>query len=379
MAKSGRLDETDIIDILSRYEKGESMISIGKCFKVSAKSVEYHAKKRGVYDPDRGKLSDADRAEIIDMYKRHIPLVDIASRFGVTDWTISHWIKKWGIPLAKTMRTKVVNRNNVTELDVVAKYRELESVNKTAKHFNTSDVTIAKILKRHGVEGWRDQMRVFLDENKDYVLERYRDGFGVVSIARELNISYSTLYLNMRRWGIARSYPRVKEIRRTLETDKAKIHEAYFDNGVCIQELAETYEISRSRMHLAFKEWGWKARNPSRDTSIERIVEKMLKQIGVAYAKQFKIERRLYDFFVPSANLLIEVHGDYWHGNPRFYRTPSDLQKKNRNRDRIKTSLAKANRHRLVCFWECEINQRPERVRAKIEKALRLDTQPQVS
>lgn len=370
MAKAGKLNETDIAKILAKYKKGESMEAIGKRFRVSSKSIEYHVKKHGIYDPDRKKISETDKAKVIDLYKRNIPLVDIASQFDVTDWTISHWIKKWGIPLSKATRTRITNRNNVTELDIVAKYRELENVDKTAQYFNTSDVTIAKILKRHKVEGWKEQMRVFLDQNKDYVLERYRDGFGITTIARELNISYSTLYLNMRRWGIARSYPRVEEIRCKLEAEKTKIYEAYFDNSVGIEELAETYEISKSRMHIAFREWGWKTRTPSKDTSIERVIEKMLRQIDVVYTKQFKIQRRLYDFFVPSANLLIEAHGDYWHGNPRFYPVPNDLQKKNRSRDRIKASMAKTAGHRLIHFWECEINKRPERVRAKIEKAL---------
>ena len=56
---------------------------------------------------------------------------------------------------------------------------------------------------------------------------------------------------------------------------------------------------------------------------------------------------RIYDEFVPP-NLLIEIHGDYWHGPER-----PKVQK----RDVEKAVWAKDNGYHLVIIWEHEIKE----------------------
>lgn len=54
-----------------------------------------------------------------------------------------------------------------------------------------------------------------------------------------------------------------------------------------------------------------------RPSSIERIVASVLDALGVDYISQHVIGRRyVADFFVPSARLVIECDGTYWHSKP---------------------------------------------------------------
>lgn len=378
MAQAGKLDQKAQESISTLYRQGESYVDIAKLFGVSTKSIEYQVKRLGIYDKDRGKVPEEVKAMIIDMYAKNVPLAQIAEKVGVADRTISERLKRWNVPLKSTERTKIINRNNVTELDVVAKYRELESVNDTAAHFNTSDVTIAKILKRHKVKGVRTLIREFLEENKDFILERYRDGCGLITIAQEMGISYSTLYLNMHRWGVEIFYPGVKEIRQRLETDKDKIKDLYYNKNVSLSEIAEMYDISDGRMGRAAKEWGWEIRRFGIETWIEKHVETLLKDKAIEHKKQFPIENRIYDFFVPSVNLLIETHGNYWHGNPTMYTELDHIQLGGQKRDEIKLRLAKAYGHDIIYFWEKDISDRPEWVANELYNAIttRLTTHP---
>lgn len=371
MAAAHKVTARQIAQILRRYQRGEGCQSIGRRFDISGKSVEYHLKRAGVYQANRnGAEWEAKREEMVAMYATNVPMEEMVARFGTSAWNLSRRLKRWGVRLRPTERTKIVNRHNVTEIDIVAKYRETESVGKTAVYFDTSDVTIGKILKRQKVKGWRDEFREFMEANKAFILERYRDGFGLISVARELNISYSSLYLNMRRWGIARAYPGVKDIKERLEAGKDAIFDAHFNRKITMGELAETYDVSRSRIGLQFKAWGWTPIARGINTSIERAVEKMLKTMGVTHQKQFPLDRKRYDFYLPLVNTIIETHGDYWHGNPRLYAKLDGIQQINRKRDRVKRALAKAHGHRLITLWECDINEYPERIEKRLRELL---------
>ena len=59
------------------------------------------------------------------------------------------------------------------------------------------------------------------------------------------------------------------------------------------------------------------------------------------------------DFYLPEHNIILEVQGDYWHSNPRFYgegKKPLDeRQKKDQKRDRRKFGYYK---HKKIKYYE---------------------------
>lgn len=64
----------------------------------------------------------------------------------------------------------------------------------------------------------------------------------------------------------------------------------------------------------------------TRDTKPEKLFESLLMSNNITYQKQFLIQfgsikagkrfRHCYDFYLPTANLLVEIDGDYWHSLP---------------------------------------------------------------
>lgn len=68
----------------------------------------------------------------------------------------------------------------------------------------------------------------------------------------------------------------------------------------------------------------WKHKNKlpaaSRFTSIELKVHEILKKHNIQFIPQYdKISTFYVDIFIPSINTVIEVDGDFWHGNPKKY------------------------------------------------------------
>jgi G:T-mismatch repair DNA endonuclease (very short patch repair protein) len=76
-------------------------------------------------------------------------------------------------------------------------------------------------------------------------------------------------------------------------------------------------------------EWKQKNRIPStsRDTKIERNVRSILEKHQIEYIHQYdKISSIYIDFFIPKANLALEIHGDYWHANPKKYKPDEEIK-----------------------------------------------------
>lgn len=99
-------------------------------------------------------------------------------------------------------------------------------------------------------------------------------------------------------------------------------------------------------------------------TKIEKIFEHFLIENNIKYKKQYriyfknengKLKFRSYDFYLINENVLVETDGDYWHGNPNFFKKLNETQIKNVKNDIFKNELAKNKNIKLIRIWENEI------------------------
>jgi G:T-mismatch repair DNA endonuclease (very short patch repair protein) len=100
--------------------------------------------------------------------------------------------------------------------------------------------------------------------------------------------------------------------------------------------------------------------NPGRAyNKLEARLARLLEAGSVEYRWQFPLGRYVYDFLLPD-KLLVEVHGTYWHADPRVYegRTLTPDQRRNRLRDIDKKLFAAARGYRLKVVWETDLARR---------------------
>jgi very-short-patch-repair endonuclease len=120
----------------------------------------------------------------------------------------------------------------------------------------------------------------------------------------------------------------------------------------------------------------WKKNRKHEDYGTSKLEEKFAKEfldkLGVKYIYQFKAESigRYYDFCIPSANLIIEVDGDYWHSKDLVYEEMTPTQKRNKRVDKEKNHWALVNSFKLLRFWESDINKNPKEVMKKLQEEL---------
>jgi G:T-mismatch repair DNA endonuclease (very short patch repair protein) len=112
-------------------------------------------------------------------------------------------------------------------------------------------------------------------------------------------------------------------------------------------------EFNRRKNKLR-EEWILKRNNYSEiDTLPEKITENILLKLKIEYIKKMNIGYYNCDFVVN--NTIIEVQGDYWHGNPKFYKTFDKIQQKNINRDKRKLSFLFNKGYTIIYLWENEL------------------------
>lgn len=89
----------------------------------------------------------------------------------------------------------------------------------------------------------------------------------------------------------------------------------------------------------------------------EKKVKRFFDKNNISYMQQVKIKNRVFDFYLPKQNILIEVDGCYWHGKPEKYKVLNETQKEHKKIDQEKNKLAKEQGYKLIRIWEDEIDK----------------------
>lgn len=109
-------------------------------------------------------------------------------------------------------------------------------------------------------------------------------------------------------------------------------------------------------------------------SNLEKVFkEKFLNPLRIKYTHELRIPsiNKVYDFYIPEYNVLIEVDGDFWHCHPtRFPIAEYETQKTNLKNDYLKNQWAKDNGYKLLRFWEYDIINNPQQIIETLKKEL---------
>lgn len=108
----------------------------------------------------------------------------------------------------------------------------------------------------------------------------------------------------------------------------------------------------------------------NRSSSLEKKVSNALFDLGLSFETQFPIKNRkkgqgihdwYFDFHIKSTPILIEVNGDFWHGNPNKY-LATDINCKVDlsfseiwEKDKRKKEDAEYLKYKVITLWESDI------------------------
>lgn len=196
----------------------------------------------------------------------------------------------------------------------------------------------------------------------------YLSGLSTIEIAKKYGVSWSTIRNRL----IALNVPLRKKTDH-LSTDKNptkdKGHSKKTKDKLSEMTTARFKSVAARKVQSdatirQFQE----GRTGKVNTVPEQLVAQLLNERNIVFVQQFRISNYLYDFFLPEYNLIIEVHGTFWHADPRFYSSKAltITQVKNVTNDARKELKAKDQGYQFCVLWEYDIETSP----ATILKAL---------
>ena len=100
--------------------------------------------------------------------------------------------------------------------------------------------------------------------------------------------------------------------------------------------------------------------------TVEKFKNEILIPLNINFDHFFKpkTQKFFYDFYLPDYEIIIEVDGDFFHSNPKFYPDGPiyKTQIKNNLNDQQKNQWAKDNGFKLLRFWENDIKNNPQQI-----------------
>lgn len=100
------------------------------------------------------------------------------------------------------------------------------------------------------------------------------------------------------------------------------------------------------------------------NTKPEVLIKKLLRDLKIPFKSNYKLLPGKPDIFIPALNLVIEIHGCFWHGHKKckyfvIPRTNKDfwIEKitSNVRRDKKNERYLKEMNLRVCVLWECKI------------------------
>lgn len=103
-------------------------------------------------------------------------------------------------------------------------------------------------------------------------------------------------------------------------------------------------------------------------------MKKILTELDIAFQEEYAIKYWSFDFYLTDFHVLIEVDGDYYHSNPKYYKKPkTKTQKINAYRDKKKNQFCQDNNHALIRIWEDDIINNREYIECKLKKLFKFE------
>lgn len=98
----------------------------------------------------------------------------------------------------------------------------------------------------------------------------------------------------------------------------------------------------------------------------------ILDRLNIEHTIEYNYKGKLFDIFIPSHKILIEVDGDYWHCNPAKYPNGpiNKIQEAQIKKDEYKNLLCSNTDMKLVRFWEHDILNNEKDIECTLKKLL---------
>jgi len=347
---------------------------ISKKINRSLKSISYmacklHLKKdRDFYNKSRKRLLFEIEKELLErLYlKEEKSIREISKELKVGKTTIEYYIHKYCIlPRNRSLALRLNYSKNKNWIFGLKK-----DTDKRVKILSQKIKSAYDYKKTRKYLSLEEKFQKPLKEIIYYFYWEKRQNQG--QIAKALKIGRAEIIKLMKQFGISKrpKFEYISSLKKEKHSHYGKSWEQFFG-------LEKAKELRKKNSISARKSIIFRLKNnkiPTSDTSIERLLASEMTKRGITFVRQFDIDNRFVcDFAIPSAKLIIECDGDYWHANPKLYNLRSLHQKQKQNifRDRLKDEYLTKNGWKVIRFYESDLKSDIANCGEEVEEELK--------
>ncbi|WP_288981836.1 hypothetical protein [uncultured Flavobacterium sp.] len=247
-------------------------------------------------------------------------------------------------------------KNKWTDHDIeyaISNYQKM-SASSIAEHLGRTRKSVYHFLNRLDINKMSDRWN---DEELNYLKKNVRI-LSYLDISKHLNRTEAACYNKAYELGITK--PDDHYYTNSIKDEEIIKYVLENSNTMTDYDISIAKNINISQVvtirknHGIFKHGG---RSCGSLTMPEKYIDLFLKDTGVIYDCQSKFFGLIADFYIPSCKIIIEVNGDYWHGNPRIYKNNEldSIQQKGVDRDIRKYDVYNKAGFLTIIIWEQDI------------------------
>lgn len=281
----------------------------------------------------------------------------------------------------KLIYIKHVFGDNIVD-EVCDDYLNLYSLPMLRDKYGTDFKTILFILDYKGIE------KRSLKESSDLISkEKYKKtveakyGRGITNISQVQDVKDKKKRTFTNHYGVDNIW-KLSEYNRKCaeqypESHKEHLRKLYegrdkFWNSASDEDIAALVKKASDTRQL----------NGMYSSSLETRFCRILNELDISYTRQFhlKHDRHPYDFFLCGSKIIIEINGNYWHANHKYYKEDDVIKylgksisaKEIWERDKRHIDKAENMGYKVLVFWEddfkCDDNRLKELILQSINQ-----------
>lgn len=252
------------------------------------------------------------------------------------------------------------NRELIYKLYVEYEYSTVDFACK----FDVYYKTLYFVLDMHGIQ----KRNISQANNTDSIKKKYRKTclakFGATNSLSKGTVGYVARQSTLaQRHGVVNVF-QLKEVKNKItETHLIRYGKKRVNpyEGLTDEQLYVIHQKKQNTMikNGTFPKW-------LKINKLETRVAECLTSLGIPFQYSFFIKGRQYDFLIGS--VVLEVQGDFWHANPKFYHEDSQLSFPGKmhqiiakdiwEKDLKKQNLAIKHGYQYLTLWENDINSK---------------------
>jgi len=143
-----------------------------------------------------------------------------------------------------------------------------------------------------------------------------------------------------------------------------------------LKKSAKEFRIKNPKYYSEIKKRAAKesARSQSKYkiNNLEKYFFDAVRKEGIVLEYNIMLNFMQFDFGHKESKTLIEIHGDYWHGNSKKYAKLNEVQKRKKERDKEKKDWAIKNGFKYLVFWEDDVYNQTRKVIQEVKNAIKV-------